>query len=167
MGSALPRRAHWGLTDPAATAILSPMGRTTGRRQSGKAAPMTPASCGCMVAILAAAIELGTMSGSGVDPSVTAWVMIATVALGAVWLIALSILRPTRPAPTVLHGRQHIPTEIRQIVFNRDGGRCVECGATFDIQYDHIIPVARGGATTVENLQILCATCNRRKSDRI
>lgn len=66
--------------------------------------------------------------------------------------------RPTR-AP--------ISTELRRAVFERDGGCCVECGETFDLQYDHILPVARGGATTLENLQLLCAECNRRKSDSI
>jgi 5-methylcytosine-specific restriction endonuclease McrA len=39
----------------------------------------------------------------------------------------------------------------------------VECGSDFDIQYDHVIPVARGGSNEVDNLQILCATCNRKK----
>jgi 5-methylcytosine-specific restriction endonuclease McrA len=52
-------------------------------------------------------------------------------------------------------------------VFRRDGGRCVECGSDFDIQYDHVIPVALGGANTVENLQILCAPCNQRKGGRL
>jgi len=66
--------------------------------------------------------------------------------------------RPTR-AP--------IPTELRRAVFERDGGRCVECGGAFDLQYDHILPVAHGGATTLQNLQLLCADCNRRKSDSI
>jgi hypothetical protein len=63
--------------------------------------------------------------------------------------------------------RTPVPTELRRAVFERDGGRCVECGGNFDIQYDHILPVAHGGATTLENLQILCADCNRRKSDSI
>ena len=59
--------------------------------------------------------------------------------------------------------REAIPRQVRLAVFERDGGRCVECDSAFDIQYDHVIPVAMGGATTVENLQILCADCNRRK----
>lgn len=63
--------------------------------------------------------------------------------------------------------RVPIPADLRRIVFERDGGRCVECGSNFDLQYDHILPVALGGATTAENLQILCADCNRRKSDSI
>lgn len=66
--------------------------------------------------------------------------------------------RPTRVA---------ISSEIRRVVFERDGGRCVECDSNFDLQYDHVLPVALGGATTVENLQLLCADCNRRKSDSL
>lgn len=59
--------------------------------------------------------------------------------------------------------RGPIRREVRQLVFERDGGRCVECGADFDLQYDHVIPVALGGADTAENLQLLCAPCNQRK----
>lgn len=66
--------------------------------------------------------------------------------------------RPTRTA---------VPVEIRRVVFERDGGKCVECGSNFDLQYDHVLPVALGGATTVENLQLLCADCNQRKSDSL
>lgn len=59
--------------------------------------------------------------------------------------------------------RQPINREIRRAVFERDGGTCVECGSNFDLQYDHVIPVALGGATSLENLQLLCGDCNRAK----
>jgi hypothetical protein len=59
--------------------------------------------------------------------------------------------------------RMPIPREVRRAVFERDGGRCVDCGSSFDLQYDHVIPVAHGGATSVSNLQLLCGDCNRAK----
>jgi 5-methylcytosine-specific restriction endonuclease McrA len=59
--------------------------------------------------------------------------------------------------------REPIPREVRLDVWRRDGGRCVECGSDFDLQYDHVIPFSMGGATTTENLQLLCAGCNRAK----
>ena len=59
--------------------------------------------------------------------------------------------------------RQPLPRELRRAVYERDGGRCVECDATFDLQFDHVIPVAIGGATSEQNLQLLCGPCNRAK----
>lgn len=66
-------------------------------------------------------------------------------------------------APGVRGRREPIPREVRRAVFERDGGICAQCGSNFDLQYDHVIPVALGGATTVENLQLLCGDCNREK----
>ena len=63
--------------------------------------------------------------------------------------------------------RVPIAHDVRRAVFERDGGHCVECDATFDLQYDHVIPVAHGGASSVENLQLLCGACNREKSASI
>jgi 5-methylcytosine-specific restriction endonuclease McrA len=59
--------------------------------------------------------------------------------------------------------RSHIAREVRLAVYTRDGGRCTECGSGFELQYDHVIPHALGGGDGVDNLQLLCGNCNRRK----
>jgi 5-methylcytosine-specific restriction endonuclease McrA len=77
------------------------------------------------------------------------------------------VVSAAAPSAESLRDRTPIPPEIRRLVWQRDGGRCVQCGADHDLQLDHIIPVSKGGATTVDNLQILCGPCNRRKSATI
>ncbi|QIS10667.1 TerD family protein [Nocardia arthritidis] len=60
-----------------------------------------------------------------------------------------------------------IPQEVKAEVWQRDGGKCVECGDGHYLEFDHIIPLSRGGATSASNLQILCRSCNRAKGARI
>lgn len=59
--------------------------------------------------------------------------------------------------------RSAIPADVKQLVWNRDGGACRACGSMIELQFDHVIPVARGGGSTEQNLQVLCGPCNRRK----
>lgn len=52
--------------------------------------------------------------------------------------------------------------------YERQGHKCVICGEVFDfdeMQADHITPWSKGGKTIAENCQMLCADCNRRKSN--
>ena len=56
----------------------------------------------------------------------------------------------------------------RRDCIERDGHRCVRCGADDDLQADHITPLDAGGAPfDLDNLQTLCGPCNRIKSNRI
>lgn len=52
---------------------------------------------------------------------------------------------------------------IRAAVLDRDGHRCSYCGSTYDLTIDHIIPVAKGGTSNIENLRTLCSYCNTSK----
>lgn len=69
--------------------------------------------------------------------------------------------------PTSSQSRSKIPANVRIFVWQRDGGCCVECGSNENLEYDHIIPFAKGGSNTERNLQLLCGNCNRLKSDNI
>tara|TARA_Y100001970_G_scaffold115280_1_gene143705 strand:+ start:2078 stop:3052 length:975 start_codon:yes stop_codon:yes gene_type:complete len=60
-----------------------------------------------------------------------------------------------------------IPQRVKDKVWNRDGGKCVECGSNQKLEFDHIIPHSKGGANTYRNLQLLCEPCNRTKSAKI
>lgn len=55
----------------------------------------------------------------------------------------------TAPAPLPYEQTQRSPISeaVRSEVWRRDRGCCVTCGSNANIQYDHIIPVSRGGAT--------------------
>lgn len=79
---------------------------------------------------------------------------------------------PARTMPEPRHipepvGERHprrIPQDVKIAVSARDGGSCRQCGSTQNLHFDHIIPVSRGGANTVANIQLLCGPCNRAKS---
>lgn len=63
--------------------------------------------------------------------------------------------------------RKPIPDEVKEFVWRRDQGKCVKCGSQEDLEFDHIIPVSKGGSNTARNIQILCEKCNREKRDKI
>lgn len=74
------------------------------------------------------------------------------------------------PAP----GKRYIPAAVRDQVFERDGGQCTFlgpsgkcCGSTLALQLDHIVPVALGGRSTLDNLRLLCAKHNRLEAERL
>jgi hypothetical protein len=73
-----------------------------------------------------------------------------------------TLVAPVRGAVGERNSRV-IPQDVKIAVSVRDQGRCVQCGSTEDLHYDHKIPWSRGGTNTVNNIQLLCGPCNRRK----
>lgn len=69
--------------------------------------------------------------------------------------------------PVVRSGqRDLISRELRRLIWHRDGGRCQICGAgRVLVQLDHIIPWSAGGSDRSSNLRLLCAPCNKDRSN--
>jgi 5-methylcytosine-specific restriction endonuclease McrA len=64
--------------------------------------------------------------------------------------------------------RRIVPTSVKLEVWKRDNGRCVLCGATDELHFDHDLPYSRGGTSMkVENVQLLCARHNLSKGAKI
>jgi hypothetical protein len=60
--------------------------------------------------------------------------------------------------------RRPIPEAVRIDVLSV--GICEHCGATSDLEVDHVVPISLGGSDDRDNLQCLCLMCNRRKGNR-
>ena len=61
-----------------------------------------------------------------------------------------------------------IPSWVKQVVFKRDKGCCVLCGAQDQLHFDHELPFSRGGTgLSPDNVRILCARHNLQKGARI
>lgn len=78
-------------------------------------------------------------------------------------------IEPTDQRQNVIleHDRM-IPPKVKLEVWKRDKGKCVKCGSSKNLHFDHIIPFSKGGSSlTAENIQILCAKHNISKRDKI
>ena len=61
--------------------------------------------------------------------------------------------------------KQKMKVSTRRRVFAANS-RCVSCGATKDLQIDHIYPKSKGGSDIEGNLQVLCVECNVKKGNK-
>jgi 5-methylcytosine-specific restriction endonuclease McrA len=71
------------------------------------------------------------------------------------------------------HGKR-IPAEVKREVWRRDGGRCAfvsasgkRCEERRFLEYDHAVPVARGGHSTADNVRLRCRAHNQHEADRV
>lgn len=61
-----------------------------------------------------------------------------------------------------------IPSEVKKEVWKRDMGKCVICGETKNLHFDHELPFSKGGTSlTTKNVRLLCMKHNLQKSDKI
>lgn len=69
--------------------------------------------------------------------------------------------RRARPGPPIPRPRR---SRLHRQVFTRDGHKCSLCASTHALEVDHIIPRAKGGTDSLENLRLLCRSCNQREA---
>lgn len=81
--------------------------------------------------------------------------------------MAVKIAKRQLIPPMSAGDTRHIPQHIKQAVWQRDRGKCVQCSATAYLEFDHIIPFSKGGASSVNNVQLLCRKCNLTKGARL
>lgn len=65
-------------------------------------------------------------------------------------------------------GRRSLNFKTMMRIVRRDDYRCQHCRKKLEdteVEFDHIIPVSRGGSSEEHNLRLTCYDCNRDKSD--
>ncbi len=85
---------------------------------------------------------------------------------GELVLECLDLSGHIRTSP-VEKASRHISNNVKRIVWQRDEGKCVACGSNEFLEFDHIVPVSKGGSNTERNCQLLCEPCNRKKAAKI
>lgn len=65
-------------------------------------------------------------------------------------------------------GKQYTVDDIKRLMVLQRG-RCASCGISIKSKYhiDHRVPVSKGGSNDIKNIELLCPTCNLRKSDKM
>ncbi len=73
------------------------------------------------------------------------------------------VAKKTESTPASGAGLKRTPTRgQKREVFKRDK-TCQKCGKTHHLNFDHLKAYALGGNTVIENLRLLCSSCNQRE----
>lgn len=77
---------------------------------------------------------------------------------------------PFAETATVRRRGRYIPFNIKMRVVRRDNYTCQSCGKHLldnEVEFDHIIPISKGGSTEEHNLRLTCFDCNRDKNNKV
>jgi hypothetical protein len=116
-------------------------------------------------------IRTGIWTYNGLFGLVDGWIEASNGRNVCKFRLELAVEQQDGTAPHADDDLEHtrlIPTSVKLEVWKRDRGRCVECGSTDNLHFDHILPYSLGGSSLVaENIQLLCARHNLAKHARI
>lgn len=85
-------------------------------------------------------------------------------------IVEAQVSLSAEPRTTPETDRRYIPRLLRRRVLERDGFACRSCGKTrpeVSLHIDHVRPFSLGGGSVEQNLQVLCASCNLRKGNKV
>lgn len=109
----------------------------------------------------------------------TAKKALVLIILGKAEIVASDLNKQIRsksiafPKPNVIRLRRYVAIPYKQViltrrnVLRRDAYKCVYCGrGDIALTVDHVIPKARGGQDTWDNMVCACTKCNNKKGSR-
>jgi hypothetical protein len=91
-------------------------------------------------------IRAGIWAHNGVFSLVDAWMASGTRQVFKFRLVLTDDDAGENESHDLRHDRI-IPSAVKREVWKRDGGRCVICGSTDNLHFDHDIPFSRGGSS--------------------
>ena len=98
------------------------------------------------------------------------WVKENTFDINDISSFPIILKQRTEYQKSKYYQREIMSDSLRYDVLKRDGYKCKICGASANdgakLEVDHIIPISKGGKSVMDNLQTLCKSCNRGKSDK-
>ena len=125
--------------------------------------------CGCATACVAA--DQLNRRWIGIDISPKAVELVNSrlqQAMGSLFHDRLVTARTDIPRRTDIDAPIHYRKN-KHVLFGQQEGYCAGCRMDFPykiLEVDHMVPRSRGGSDHMENLQLLCPSCNRIKGDR-
>ena len=124
--------------------------------------------CGCATACIAA--EMLGRQWTGIDISPKAVELVQLRMHREVGLFYQGEHRMEPPLRTDIEPmRRYNHPENKQHLYGKQSGNCNGCHDHFEarhLEIDHIVPRSKAGTDHLENLQLLCGSCNRIKGNR-